>query len=290
MDLRAVRHGHVQTNGIRIHYAEAGDGPPIVLLHGFPQRWSMWRYQLRDLPDRGFRVIAPDLRGYGDTDKPRGGYDVDNLVADVEGLAEKLGLEGYVLVGHDWGGPIAWRAAGKLPDVERLVQLNGPHIRVYLRKLLSSKQVLKSWYIYGFLVPGLAERILRARGWWAMREIFAEGRRRAPETITAEDADALLEAIRIPGALESGLKYYRGLRTPEGLRQLAAERPVRVPTLAVWGLKDVAIEPQSQAELRPWVDAPLEVRYLANAGHWLPEEEPDRVNDLIASFASQKFS
>src|SRR5262245_41030663 len=164
----AVDHRVVETNRIRLHCAVDGAGPLVIFLHGFPESWYSWRHQLAALAPH-FRVVAPDLRGYGESDKPAGveAYAMEELVADVAGLVAAFGARDAVIVGHDWGGGIAWELAMTRPElVKRLVVLNCPHLAIFRQHLQDPRQLLKSWYMFFFQLPWLPEALLGAGHSW----------------------------------------------------------------------------------------------------------------------------
>src|SRR5262245_58570023 len=157
-------HRFAVVNSVRLHYAEAGEGPLVVLLHGFPEFWYSWRHQIKGLAAAGFRVIAPDLRGYNESDKPPGiaSYRLELLTQDIVELIQHAGEKRAHVVGHDWGGGIAWWLAMQNPQVvERLVILNAPHPVAFFRELRRPAQLLKSWYMFFFQLPWLPEVMLR---------------------------------------------------------------------------------------------------------------------------------
>ncbi len=283
-----LKEGFVDTDDIRMHYVFAGSGPPVLLLHGFPEHWYSWRYQIDALSDAGFSAIAPDMRGYGKTDKPERGYDTDTLVADVAGLAKGLGLERYSIVGHDWGAPIAWLCAMHLPDVEKLAIVNGPHPGIYVQNLLTTSQFIKSWYIYMFQIPGVAERLLSRDNYRSIRTIFKDAQRRAPESISDEDVERLTDAMKIPGSLRSGLQYYRQLLRQSPLSSWKKLKKVSVPTSVTWGLKDSALVPDTRKKLEKWVSGPLDLNYIDDAGHFVQQERPDEINRILTGFLQKK--
>jgi epoxide hydrolase 4 len=164
-----VRHGHAELGEVRLHYVEAGEGPLVVLLHGFPEFWFSWRFQIPALVAAGFRVVAPDMRGYNLSSKPRraSAYDTDRLAADLRDLIRERGCERAFVAGHDWGAGVAWITAMNHPEViERLAILNMPHPRRMHQGLRTPRQLVKSWYILFFQLPWLPELSARASGWW----------------------------------------------------------------------------------------------------------------------------
>jgi pimeloyl-ACP methyl ester carboxylesterase len=264
-----------------LHVAFAGpaDGTPVVLLHGFPEFWWSWRYQVGPLAAAGFRVIAPDLRGYGGSDRPPEirAYRMENLVADVAGLVRALGHAKTHLVAHDWGGAIAWHVAATRPEVvDRLAILNAPHPAIFRRELGRLEQLQKSWYMFAFQVPGIPERRLQERatlvrtfrGWSRRREHFDDA------TI-----DRYVEAVRVSGAARAMVAYYRA-----GLRHLPGPVPrIDADTLVIWGMDDRALGPGLLVGLDAHVSR-LRIERIPGASHWVAQDAPERVNALLLDF------
>ncbi len=272
---------------IRLHVVEAGpaDGPLVVLLHGFPEFWYSWRRQIGPLADAGYRVIAPDLRGYGDSDKPDGvaSFEMSHLVADVVRLIRWAGREKAHVVGHDWGAVVAWMVANDHPEVvERLAILNVPHPRVMWQGLTTVPgQMLRSWYILFFQLPWLPEAILRRRHGAAIRMML----RREPtrkDAFTAEDIEKYVEAMLKPGAARSTVSYYRAaLRGARGTRTRL--RRIGMPVQVIWGEKD--------RHLGAWMaDPPRDlvpdqrVLRLPDASHWVQNDAWEVVNETLIGF------
>jgi pimeloyl-ACP methyl ester carboxylesterase len=281
-----LAHRFVEANGVRFHCVEAGSGPLVILLHGFPEFWYAWRHQLPSLAERS-RVVAPDLRGYNLSDKPAGGYALEQLVADVAALISALGAERASLVGHDWGGAIAWATAMWAPSrVDRLAILNAPHPGAYLRELRRNpRQWLKSWYIGFFQLPRVPEWALGRRNCLAIARMLRDSAVDR-ETFSRADLMEYRRAMCRPGALRSALAYYRALgRTPpwELARRI---RTINAPTLVIWGERDVALVPELAEGLERWVPN-LRVEWVREAGHWIQHERPERVNRLLAEFIAE---
>ena len=267
-----------------MHYViqgEENNGPLLVLLHGFPEFWYSWRHQILFLAEQGYTVAAPDLRGYNDTDKPRTGYDVPTLLRDIEGLIKGLGQEKAIIVGHDWGGVLAWAFAMRYPEMtQRLIVLNAPHPWAFQRELRTLKQISKSWYVFFFQLPWLPEAILGANHAQAIgRAIHDSAAQKA-----AFPPDVLLRyqgAMSKPGALTASLNYYRQIaRRGYGLRE---ETIIQAPTLLIWGEQDVALDIALTHGLEQWVPK-IQVRRIPTSGHWVQQEQPDEVNNLMQQF------
>lgn len=284
MDELAVEHHHITINGINMHYVTAGSGPLCLLLHGFPEFWYSWRHQIPALA-RHFTVVAPDQRGYNETDKPKWGYEIDVLVSDVVELIRALGHERAVLVGHDWGGVIAWATAIAFPQrIERLAILNTPHPAIFGEHLRSNpRQMLRSAYMGFFALPALPELALRAGGYsglaWAMRRGAAR-----PEIFDDGEMARYKDAISKPGALTAALNWYRaasrrgsrGLLVGTGLR-------VNVPTLLIWGDHDPFLGAELVNGTGRFVPD-LTLRLVPGAGHWVQQEAAERVNQHLLEF------
>ncbi len=273
--------------GVHLRVVEAGPdtGPPVILLHGFPEFWYGWRKQVPALARAGYRVWVPDQRGYGASDKPArvADYAVETLALDVVGLVDAAGVErAAAVVGHDWGAAVAWWVGIAHPDrLERLVILNVPHpsrgvMRAVIRK--RPRQLLKSWYIFAFQLPWLPEALLRCQN----GRLLASGLRgKTPESITREDRNRYREAWRAPGALTGMLNWYRAmLRHPP--RSSGSTR-VTVPTLILWGERDrylskglgpLSLDRCEQGRLVTFPEAT----------HWLQHDEPEGVNREILAF------
>lgn len=281
------RHGFVRANGVRFHYVEAGHGPLLLLLHGFPEFWYSWRHQIPMLATR-FRVVVPDLRGYNESEKAVSGYDVRTQVEDVVGLVRALGHERCRLAGHDVGGVVAWAMAGRYPEVvERLSILNAPHPAAMMQSLRSNAaQRKRSRYIFLFQLPGLPERRFRARN-FAIVEKIIRGHMVHPERLSDADVDAFRAALARPGALRSALAFYRAafrdaMRNGFSVHDLM----IRVPTQVIWGEQDFALGLDLVQGLSRWV-SDLELELLPTAGHFVQQDEPEITGELLIDFFSR---
>jgi pimeloyl-ACP methyl ester carboxylesterase len=286
-------HRDISANGIRLHVAEAGEGPLVLLLHGFPEFWWAWRGQLPALAAAGFRAVAPDLRGYGASDKPPRGYDLPSLSADVAALVRALGERDAVVVGHDWGGLLGWTMAALHPgSVRRLVVLSMAHPRRLRAAMTHARQWRAFRYAIGFQLPRLPERRLTR----ADDDPVAELMRRwsGPAwTHTPDFAEAVeryRSAARIPQAAYSAMEYYRwagrSQLRPDGLRyarRMAA--PITAPALQLHGQLDPCILPSSAEGSGRYVAGTYEWRSLPDVGHFPHEEVPGEVSRAITDWA-----
>jgi pimeloyl-ACP methyl ester carboxylesterase len=273
------------TNGITLNVAQAGpaEGQLLILLHGFPEFWYGWRKQIPALAHAGFCVWAPDQRGYNLSDKPTSArdYTLDKLAADIAGLIAASGRRRAVVVGHDWGGAVAWWLAANSPElVERLIILNVPHPLVMRRLLLTNpRQLLRSWYMFVFQLPRLPEWSARRNHWQGVvRAMKASSR---PQAFTDNDFERYRQAWSQPGAYSSMLSWYRaifryGVPRPKNRRILP-------PTLVLWGDQDRFIRPEAADASLALCDTGRLIRYQA-ATHWLQHEEAADINQQIANF------
>jgi pimeloyl-ACP methyl ester carboxylesterase len=290
-EIADAREGFADLSEARLHYVEAGEGPLVVLLHGFPEFWFGWRFQIPALAGAGFRVVAPDMRGFNLSSRPTGvaAYDIGRLARDIRDLVRERGEESACLAGHDWGAAVAWATAMYHPEVvERLAILNVPHPRQMLHGLRRPRQLVKSWYMFFFQLPWLPERSVRARRWLFFRYGFEHDARAS--AFTPADIDRYVEAWSQPGAATATINYYRAIFRQSPGRAEARIRPITAPTRVIWGQRDRYLGAEL-AEPDP-ADVPnLErVVRLPNASHWVQHDEPERVTQLLAEFFSSASS
>ncbi len=295
-------HELVKANGVILHAVSRGSGKTMLFLHGFPEFWYLWRRQLEEF-GRDHRAVAVDLRGYNLSDKPTEieAYTTGQLVGDVEALFDHLGGgEPAILVGHDWGGAVAWAFALGHPEyLERLVIVNAPHPAVFLRELATSEEQRAASSYMHFLRRPDAEQRLSSNGYQPLLDIVFGGSAK-PEASTEEDRQAYLEAWGRPSALTGGLNFYRAMpagpprdnvearETSEFLDQLLTERSyeVRVPTLVIWGMLDTALLPGNLDGLDEYV-SDLRIHRIADGTHWVINEQPEAVNAAIRAFLEE---
>ncbi|MEW6444224.1 MAG: alpha/beta hydrolase [bacterium] len=287
-DTSQLRHGYAQIeDGIKLHYVQQGDGPLALLLHGFPEFWYSWRHQIPFLAGK-FKAVAPDLRGYNLSDKPRGvaSYFVEKLTDDVRSLIRVLGAEKAIVVGHDWGGIIAWYLAAYHPEaVERLVVLNAPHPRAYLREMPRNfRQLRASWYVFMFQLPWLPEWYVRRERYLMLRKAL-RGWAHRKEAFSDEDLRLFEEAMSQPGCLTAAINYYRGLfRDRATLKRIRQFPTIAVPTLIIWAEDDRALTKDLTYGLDPYFAEPPRIRYIPRCSHWVQQEQPDQVNRYLEEF------
>ena len=280
-----LTHRYARVGHLDIHYVEAGDGPLVVLLHGFPEFWYSWRHQIPALVAAGFRVIAPDLRGYNESSKPPSveSYRIAEVVRDVAGLIAQSGDVPCAVVGHDWGGVVAWYLPMIHPEqVSKLIMLNSPHPVPLSRELRrSTRQKLAMTYQLYMQPPKVPEFFMRRFRFAILRRALRRLAKR-PGAFTDADLDRYVDAWRQRGALTAMTNYYRALRTSRGeLRQLV--RRIDIPTLLIWGLQDPVFLRETTENFGDWVTN-LRVERLAEAGHFVQSDEPERVNALMVEF------
>jgi epoxide hydrolase 4 len=279
-----MQHEYITTNGIRLHYVTEGAGELMLMLHGFPEFWYSWRKQIPEFA-KDHKVVAIDLRGYNDSDKPadQSAYVMREFVADVKGVIEGLGYDRCTLVGHDWGGAIAWNFAYAHPEMlDRLIVLNLPHPARFAEGLRTPQQLLKSFYIFLFQLPGLPELALQANDYAVIESAF-KGMAINKSAFTQADLEAYKDAAAKRGALTAMLNYYRNV-FQQGLTK-TDWGVLDVPTLLIWGEKDTALG----KELTYGTDAYVRnfrLRYIPNCSHWVQQEQPELVNQYIREFLS----
>ena len=283
-------HRAVTANGTRFHVAESGDGPLVLMLHGFPQFWWTWRRQLASLPDAGFRAVAPDLRGYGGSDKPPRGYDLITAASDAAGLIRSLGEANAIVIGHDWGGLVAWTMAAYFPKVVRRLGIVSVAHPLRLRSAVLTgplRQGRHSSYVAGFQLPMLPERqLVRRDAERVGRLLRAWSGPGWPDSQTERRYRA---AMRVPQVAHSALEYYRWyLRSrvrPDGMRYARRMRaPIQAPTLHLHGALDSCVLPDTARGSGRYVDAPYRWRLMDGAGHFPQEERPDHFDSELRSW------
>jgi pimeloyl-ACP methyl ester carboxylesterase len=283
-------HRSVSANGTRFHIAEAGDGPLVLMVHGFPEFWWAWRHQLRSLSAAGFRAVAVDLRGYGGSDKPPRGYDLVTAASDTAGLVRSLGESNAVVLGHDWGGLIAWTMAAYFPKVVRRLAVVAAAHPLRLRSAAFADplgQGKRSGYLLRFQLPVLPERqLLRDRA-ERVGEMLASWS--GPAWPDQETEDAYRAAMCVPSVAHSALEYHRWLvrsrLRPDGMRYARAMRtPVQAPTLQIHGALDGCVLPGTARGSGRFVDAPYRWRLLDGVGHFPHEEVPDKFDLELRSW------
>jgi pimeloyl-ACP methyl ester carboxylesterase len=292
-----LEHGEADVGGgIRLHYVEAGEGPLVVLLHGFPEFWYAWRHQIPALARAGYHVVAPDMRGYNLSDKPQGwrSYEAGLLADDVAGLIRSFGTrtgtphrggqageQSAYVVGHDWGAAVAYAVAMGHPEVvRRLAILNVPHPTRMLEGLRTLKQLRKSWYMFFFQIPRLPEHLIARDDFsFAKRSLRADSK----DAFSDEDLERYVEAWSQPGALTGMINYYRAaLRRSPG-KALAQMKPIEAQTLVIWGMRDRHLGSELAEPAPEWVPN-VRVERIPEATHWVQHDAPERVNELLLSF------
>jgi pimeloyl-ACP methyl ester carboxylesterase len=283
-------HRSISANGTRFHIAENGDGPLVLLLHGFPQFWWTWRRQLSTLASAGYRAVAVDLRGFGGSDKPPRGYDLITAASDAAGLIRSLGEANAVVVGHDWGGMIAWTMAAYFPKVIRRLGIVGAAHPLRLRSAVLSDplgQGRSVGYAFGFQLPMLPERQLLRHHAERVGELLAAWS--GPGWPDPSTEATYRAAMCLPEVAHSALEYHRWLLRsrlrPDGMRYAKAMRsPVQAPTLQIHGSLDPCIRPRTARGAGSFVDAPYRWRLIDGAGHFPHEEAPDRFDLELRSW------
>jgi pimeloyl-ACP methyl ester carboxylesterase len=257
---------------------DEGQGPAVLLLHGFPDSADLWRNQIPALVAAGYRVVAPDLRGFGESDKPEetDAYRIPNLLGDVVGIMDQLEVGRANVVGHDWGAALAWGLAGFMPErVERLVALSVGHPSTFADR--SWEQYQMSWYMLLFQFRGVAEQWLRADDWRGMRVMAGE----------SVDGERYIADLSRPGALEAALAWYRANLPAESWVGPARPFPViTVPTLGAWSSRDRFLTEDQMIRSGDYVEGPWRYERIEDATHWMQLDQPEMINRLLINFLS----
>ncbi len=279
-----LSHGDADVGGgIRLHYVEAGEGPLVVLLHGFPEFWYSWRHQIPAFAQAGYHVVAPDMRGYDLSDRPQNAsaYETGLLADDIAGLVKHFGEQSAYVVGHDWGAVVAYTVAMRHPElVRRLAILNVPHPARMVQGLKSPKQLRKSWYMFFFQIPKLPEYLIARDDYsFAKRSLRADSK----GAFTDEDLERYVEAWSQPGALTGMINYYRAMMRRSPRKALAQMKPIGAPTLVIWGMRDRHIGSELAEPAPEWVPN-VRVERIAEATHWVQHDAAGRVSELLLGF------
>lgn len=260
----------VDVNGVSLHVEDHGTGTPVLLMHGWPDSADLWRHQIPFLTEHGFRVIAPDLRGFGRSSRPGAvaDYALSTVIGDMTGLLDALELESAHVVGHDWGAVVAWLTAMRHPDrIMKLVVLSVGHPGVPW----SFRQHEMAWYQLFFQFDGVAEAALAYDDWAWLRE-FSRG---------DGDHDRWVRDLSRPGALTASLNWYRANLAPRMPRPARQLPPVRVPTMGIWSTNDHYLDGSLMRASAEYVQAPWRHEVIEGASHWIPVDAPDRLNALL---------
>lgn len=278
----------VAANGLTFEVAAAGSGDRLALcLHGFPEHAYSWRHQVPLLVELGYRVWAPNLRGYGETDAPLGiaAYQLDVLVDDVAALIAASGAREVTLIAHDWGGMLAWTLAMRQPELlHRLVVCNLPHPACFLREIKRPRQFVRSWYMLFFQLPWLPEALLGMNG-AARIGTMLRGSTHHPAIFPDDVIDLYRRNAARPGRLTAMLNWYRALLRGGGWRGVTARRypVITTPTLLIWGDADVALSVHTIDGTNQYV-ADLTVQVLPGVSHWVQQETPEAVNAALKAW------
>lgn len=287
-DIRQIR---IEANGLSFAADESGEGDAVALfLHGFPESRFSWRHQLPVLAGAGWRAVAPDLRGYGESSRPSGreAYRIDHLVADVAGMFDALGAKRRLLIAHDWGALVAWAfAIDKIRPLDGLVVMNVPHPAVYIQAMRrGTAQWRKSWYVFFFQLPWLPEAMMTARGAEAIGKAFVgmavDKSRFPPEVLDHYRSNALG-----PGAMTAMINYYRANLATLGRWAPGKAAPIETPTLMIWGEEDAALGLELTEGYGPYV-RDFTLRRLPGVSHWVQQEAPEAVNAALDAWLVER--
>ena len=287
-NLENIKHDYAQIGDVRLHYATAGDGERLViLLHGFPEFWYSWRHQIAALSDE-YTVVAPDMRGYNLSDKPKNvsDYTSDKLVDDIIGLINHFGREKAAVIGHDWGAAVAWALAEKHPEfLWKLGALQVPPISVW-RKNLTLRQLLASWYMFFFQIPQLPEFFFKSNNYAALENAL-KNTTAEKDIFSDEDIAQYKKAWSEPFALTAMVNYYRANVLKRFFGGSEGQKKITVPTLFIYGEQDKAILPETVKGVRDAIDAPYEEFHIPTSGHWVQQEASDAVTEILREFLAR---
>ena len=279
-------------NGLGMRIARTGQGvrqPLMVMLHGFPECWYSWRHQLREFSS-SLDCVAPEMRGYGETDAPVGvsNYSIDKLVGDVAGLIGAMGRERAIVVGHDWGGIVAWATAMIRPDVvERLIVMNVPHPAKFRSNIrhFNFRQLARSWYVLFFQLPWLPEAAMRSRDFSSLARTMRESAVNK-NAFSDDDFVHFRAAFARPYSMTAAINYYRALmRSGGAFRQPSwIERKIAAPTMLIWGEQDFALGKELTYDMETLFSGPFQIKYIPDSGHWVQQEKPELVNRYMREF------
>jgi len=262
----------ITVDDVKLNVVVEGKGPDVVLLHGFPDSASLWRNQIPALVDAGYRVIVPDLRGFGDSDAPVGKkhYTIDTIIKDLKAAMDQIGAKRFCLVGHDWGAIIGWAFVISHGErVERYVAISVGHPRAYSKAGIEQK--LRAWYAVSFQFTGIAERFARANDWFFMRRL----------TNNHPECKQWIEDMSRPGRLTAGMNWYRA----NLVRMLVGDFPiVKVPVMGIWSTGDRYLTEKQMANSIVYVDAPWRYERIEGSSHWIPLDAPQRLNELLLDY------
>jgi pimeloyl-ACP methyl ester carboxylesterase len=255
----------------------------MLLLHGFPEFWYSWRHQIPEFA-QDYKVVALDLRGYNDSAKPKPqtAYIMAEFIEDVKSVVVGLGYDRCVLVGHDWGGMIAWQFAYAYPElVEQLIVLNIPHPAKFAAGLRTPQQLFRSWYIFFFQLPVLPELLIQLNDYQVLEQAF-QGMAVNSDAFSAADIEAYKNAFAKPGALTAAINYYRNM-FQQGIVEPRSWGILKVPTLMIWGEDDIALGKELTYGTEKYVED-FRIRYISQCSHWVQQEKPQLVNQSIREF------
>ena len=287
-----IRTRQIRANGLTFTLDEAGEGDDVALfLHGFPESRRSWRRQLPFMADLGWRAVAVDMRGYGQSDRPSGkaAYTLDKLTADVGALFDVLGARRRLLVGHDWGAVVAWAAAiEQVRPLDGLIIMNVPHPAVFARHLRRTpSQLLKSWYVFFFQLPGLPELMTTTNGARVVERAFTQGVA-DPSIFSPEDLKVYRDNALTPGAMTAMINYYRANAAYLGGADRTMTRRIETPTLMIWGEKDAFLDVGLTEGYGPYV-SDFTLHRLPGVSHWVQQEAAADVNRLMAAWLGDRL-
>lgn len=271
---------------IDLNVIDVGSGPAVLLLHGFPDRAQMWKHQIKALSEAGYRVVAPDLRGFGDSSRPSEveAYGASHLLGDIQGLLAELGVEDFYLAAHDWGANLGWILAGSLSErVKKYAAFSVGHPRAYAGAGFDQKQL--SWYVLLFQFPGVAEQLMPREDWQWYRDWIHNGAARSEDA----DLNRQIADLSRDGALTSGLNWYRANLGAEDFAEsdwhaLADLPPIACPVMGVWSEREPALTERQMTDSSRFVAGEWRYERIPHVGHWIPAHAPAKTSALLLDF------
>jgi len=289
--MKNLQHAFAKVNGINLHYVTAGEGELVILLHGFPEFWYGWKNQIPALA-KHYKVVAVDMRGYNESDKPEGvkNYTSKIIASDIVDLIHFFNESKAHIIGHDWGGGIAWALAQQFPQsVNKLIVLNCPLPQVMLKQFFTNfTQLKKSWYMFFFQLPYLPEKYISRD----LRTFFYRGLRgwtHNKNAFSKEDIEEYVCAFQKPGAITAALNYYRAAFREGTKSENRKNSTIEADTLVIWGEDDKALGKELTFGMEQYFKNHFEIKYISNCSHWVQHEYPELVNGYILDFLQSKI-
>ncbi|MEC6748807.1 alpha/beta hydrolase [Marinilactibacillus sp. XAAS-LB27] len=286
--MNEIEHAYIQTNGIQLHVAQQGpdDGELVLLLHGFPEFWYGWRKQMAELAEQGYRVWAPDQRGYNLSDKPENvkDYDMKELVEDIAGLIRQSGRDQVILAGHDWGGIVSWKVAETYPElIKKMMILNAPHLAAMSKHVLEHpSQLLKSSYILFFQLRGIPEKLVSRANWGVATSALIGSSLKG--TFSSRDLQEYRLAWSQPNAMTTMINWYRA--NGKNMMNASATSNITVPTYIIWGMNDQFLGKELASKSLDYCEDGKGI-LVGDTTHWLHHEKARQISQIMIDYIKE---